>query len=343
LCRHFVKYFSQFASKEILAVVLFVFCLGFSVPNGRAVADGAAAHQSAFKSESDAAKRMNDLRPEATFRVGGNPDWMAVADDAVWVAIASLNRVTQLSAERNEVGISIPIQEPCSGLVAGFGSMWIPSCGTHSLIRADLKTGSVQATIPIGPADSEGCIAVGADSVWLATNRTGILSRIDPKTNAVVASITIPSGSFCPVFADGLVWVTSTEHSVLAKIDPSTNKTVAEIPVGKNPRFATSGGGAVWTLNQGDGTISRVDTNTGKLIASIAAGLSGHGGEIAFGFGAVWVTMIRTPITRIDARDNTVVHQWTGDGGDSIRAGLGSIWLTNLKGGVVWRISPAKL
>jgi DNA-binding beta-propeller fold protein YncE len=130
---------------------------------------------------------------------------------------------------------------------------------------------------------------------------------------------------------------------VLAKIDPETNKTVAGISVGKNPRFATSGAGAVWTLNQGDGTISRVDTKTGKLVANIAAGLSGHGGEIAFGFGSVWVTMIHTPITRIDARSNSVVHQWTGDGGDSIRAGLNSIWLTDLRAGIVWRISPSKL
>ena len=239
-------------------------------------------------------RRMESLQPDATFKVGGDPDWMAVADDAVWVAISSLNRVTQLNAARNEVGVSIPVQEPCSGLVAGFGSLWIPSCGTHSLVRADLKTGGVQATIPIGPADSEGCVAVGADSVWLATNRTGILSRIEPKTNVVIASITIPSGSFCPVFADGFVWVTSTEPSVLAKIDPETNKTVAEISVGKNPRFATSGAGAVWTLNQGDGTVSRVDTKsreTGRRI--LPAGLNGHGGEIAFGFGSVWVTMIR--------------------------------------------------
>ncbi len=255
---------------------------------------------------------MESLHPDATFKVGGDPDWMAVADDAVWVAISSLNRVTQLSAARNEVGISIPVQEPCSGLVTGFGSVWIPSCGTHSLIRADLKTGSVQAAIPIGPADSEGCVAVGAESVWLATNRTGILSRIEPKTNAVVASITIPSGSFCPVFADGFVWVTSTEHSVLTKIDPSTNKVVSEIPVGKNPRFATSGAGAMWTLNQGDGTISRVDTKSGKLVSSIPAGLKGHGGEITFGFGSVWATMIGTPITRIDAHTNAIRSSMDG-------------------------------
>jgi virginiamycin B lyase len=288
-------------------------------------------------------RKMTTLRPVATFRVGGDPDWMAVAENAVWVTTSALNRVTQLKANGNTVGLAISINQPCSGLIGGFGSLWIPSCGTHSLIRADLKTGQIQATVSIGPADSEGCITVGAGSVWLMSSPAGVLSRIDPTTNSVAASINVPSGSFCPVFADGFVWVTSTEHSLLSKVDPSTNHVVAKIPVGRSPRFATAGAGCVWTLNQGGGTISRVDTKTGKLVANIRAGLPGHGGEITFGFGAVWATLEGTPITRIDAQNNTVTQQWTGDGGDSIRAGIGSIWLTNLKAGLVWRISPEDL
>ena len=230
-------------------------------------------------------RRMESLQPDATFKVGGDPDWMAVADDAVWVAISSLNRVTQLNAARNEVGVSIPVQEPCSGLVAGFGSLWIPSCGTHSLVRADLKTGSVQAAIPIGPADSEGCVAVGADSVWLATNRTGILSRIEPKTNAVVASITIPSGSFCPVFADGFVWVTSTEPSVLAKIDPETNKTGGGNFGWEKSAICHFGSGSSVDAESGRRNgFSRgyEDRETGR---QYCGGIERHCGEIAFGFG----------------------------------------------------------
>jgi DNA-binding beta-propeller fold protein YncE len=153
----------------------------------------------------------------------------------------------------------------------------------------------------------------------------------------------VPSGSFCPVFADGFVWLTSTEHSLLSKVDPSNNRVLATIPVGRHSRFATAGAGSVWTLNQGDGTISRVDTKRGKLVASIPAGLSGHGGEITFGFRSVWVTLDRTPVTRIDAQSNSITRQWIGAGGDSIRAGLGSIWLTNLKAGLAWRISPDSL
>ena len=76
--------------------------------------------------------------PEATFHAGGDPDWMAVADDAVWVTSSSLNLVTQLRANSNTVGLKINVQNPCSGLVAAFGSLWIPSCGAHALVRADL-------------------------------------------------------------------------------------------------------------------------------------------------------------------------------------------------------------
>lgn len=285
-------------------------------------------------------RKMSSLHPIATFHVGGDPDWMAVAEDAIWVTSSALNRVVQLKAKSNTIGLAVSVKEPCSGLVVAFGSLWIPSCGSRSLIRGSLKTGQILATIPITIADSEGCIAAGAGSIWLAKSPAGTVSRIDPATNTVVASITVPSGSFCPVFANGFIWITSTEHNLLSKIDPSTNRVVATIPVGKGPRFATAGAGSIWTLNQRDGTVSRVDAATGKLLANIPAGLSGHGGEIAFGFDAIWVTLNKTPITRINIRTNTVVHQWTGAGGDSIRAGLGSIWLTNLKSGTVWRISP---
>jgi virginiamycin B lyase len=286
---------------------------------------------------------MTQLKPIKTIQLGADPDWMVITRNAVWVTTSANNRVTQINAKSNRAAATITVSKPCSGLAAGFRSLWTPSCGDHTLVRADVNTGRVQFTLPIGPASSEGGITVGAGSVWIATSSSGILSRIDPGTNTVVASITIPSGSFCPLFADGFVWVTSTDHSVLIKVDPSTNKVVAEIPVGKNPRFLTSGAGSIWTLNQGDGSISRVDMKTDRLITSIPAGISGEGGEIAFGFGSVWATIEQFPITRVDARSNSIVHQWNGAGGDSIRAGHGSIWLTNLKAGIVWRLSPPTL
>jgi virginiamycin B lyase len=122
------------------------------------------------------------------------------------------------------------------------------------------------------------------------------------------------------------------------RVDPATDKVVSETPVGSMPRFLTLGAGSIWVLNQGDGTIARVNASTGKRTALIAAGVPGEGGEITFGDGAVWVSVMDYPITRIDPATNTVTGQWHGVGGDSICVGHGSVWLTNLTGAKVWRL-----
>jgi virginiamycin B lyase len=288
-------------------------------------------------------KSMSDLRPQATFMVKGHPDWMAIAPDSVWVTSSAANLVSQLNAADNRLGIAITVSNPCSGLAVGFGSLWIPSCGQHTVVRADLITGRIQAVIPAGPADSEGGITVGAGSIWLMTDPAGALSRIDPVSNTVIATIKTAPGSFCPLFADGFVWITSTENNLLTKIDPATNKAVAQIPVGKKPRFLAYGADSIWTLNQDDGTITRVNTKSGQRLVDISANIPGHGGEIAFGFGSVWATVAKKPITRIDAATGRVTSQWVGVGGDSIRTGFNSVWLTNYDGGKIWRLSPASL
>jgi len=211
------------------------------------------------------------------------------------------------------------------------------------VVRVDARTGAAQATIPVGPADSEGGITAGAGSVWLVTSAKdaegdGELTRIDAATNKVAAAIKIPAGSFNPLFAEGSVWVTSNAGAVLVRVDPATNKVAGSTAVGPMPRFLVYGAGSIWVLNQGDGTVSRVDAKTGKLEATIAAGIPGHGGEITFGAGSAWATEMEFPLTRIDAKTNKVVAQWHGAGGDSVRYAFGSVWLTDLKGGKVWRI-----
>jgi virginiamycin B lyase len=282
------------------------------------------------------------LHAITTLQLPLNPDWFTVAGNSIWVTSSRSNVVTQIVGQTNQIGLSVKVQKPCSGLAFGFDSLWIPSCGGHSVVRVDPATGKTIAEIAAGPAESEGGITVGAGSVWIVTDKAGVLSRIDVASNTVKATIKVLSGSFNPLFADGYIWVTSNEHSELIKVDPATNTVVGTIQTGKNPRFLTYGDGCVWTLNQGDGTISRIDTKTAKNLANIEAGLAGEGGEITFGFGSAWATLFGFPITRISAATNTVTDQWTGEGGDSIRAALGSIWLTNYKSGAVMRFAPGQ-
>lgn len=283
------------------------------------------------------------LRPDAVFPVPGAPDWIAV-DESVWISNYPKDSVTRLDAKTNQVAATIPTgKQPCSGLAVGFGSLWVPNCGDRTLSRIDLKSGKPAATIPVGVADSEGGIAAGAGSIWLLTDALSTLARLDPDTNKVVAEIRVPAGSFTAAFGEDAVWVTSTANNLLTRVDPQTNLVVETIAAGTSPRFLAVGEGAVWVLNQGDGSVSRIDPKTNKLVATIEVGVPGPGGEIAAGEGSVWVTSFGFPISRIDPASNRVAQQFAGDGGDAIRVGLGSVWLSNLKAQNVWRIDPKRV
>jgi virginiamycin B lyase len=285
------------------------------------------------------------LKPEAVFEVGGHPDWLAI-DEAAWVSNEPKDTVSRMDPKTNKVAATIELgagKHPCSGLAVGFGSLWVPNCGDKTIARIDLQSNAVTATIPMTIGDSEGSIATGAGSVWIMTDAKGTLARVDPDTSKVVAEIDVASGSFGLAFGEGALWVTSTEHGSVARIDPNTNLVAETIPVGKSPRFIAAGGGAVWVLNQGDGSVSRIDPKTNKVAATIEVGVPGPGGEIAFGEGAVWVTSFEFPLSRIDPVTNKVVQQFYGPGGDSVRVGLGSVWLSNLREGNVWRLDPRRI
>ena len=291
-------------------------------------------------------REMSAIKPDAVFPVEGAPDWQVVTDDAVWVTNGPKNTVHRLDPKTNKVVAAVTVgTRPCSGLAAGFGTVWVPNCGDRSgegksVSRIDMKTNEVVATLPIGPAQSEGGVATGAGSFWMVSDQKGVLSRIDPATNKVIAEIPVPEKSAAVNFGEDAAWVTTPAANTLTRVDPKTNQATATVAVGPGPRFLTVGAGSIWTLNQGDGSISRVDGKTAKVIATIEAGIPGPGGEIAFGEGHVWATIFQIPITEIDPATNTVVKQWIGPGGDSIRVGHGSVWLSNLQDGNVWRFSP---
>jgi streptogramin lyase len=283
---------------------------------------------------------LTTLKPATTFQLGGSPDWMAITDDAVWISNSRLKVVQRIDPKRNQVTGNIEFQgHPCSGLVTGFGSLWVPVCGKPgSLSRVDLATGTISKTIAVEPADSEGSITASPNGIWIVTDKNGTLVEIDPHTNAIKNKVALPAGSLNPLYADGLVWISGNSTNQLIAVDPAKSEVVARIPVGPGPRFMTAGAGSVWTLNQGDGSVTRVDTKQRTVVASIAAGIPGPGGEICIGDGSVWTTVFDIPLTRIDVKTNKVTRQWTGTGGDSVRAAHGSIWLTDLRRGLLWRI-----
>jgi virginiamycin B lyase len=319
-------------NKERLAlpIVMFGILMAQASAAGLEVPKGLARAQVSYAS----------LKPAATIKIGGTADWVLITDDAVWVAGTKPFSVRRIDPRTNKIVASVGVPgEACSGLASGFGSIWVPVCGKKSaLVRIDVAKNVIVATLPVSPAGPEGGITTSDDSVWMVTNQNGTLDRIDPSTNRVQQEISIPPGSYNPLFSNGVVWVTGVERGVLTAVEAATGRVLESVQVGRRPRFLAAGAGSIWTLNQGDGTVSRVDENGRKVVATIDAGIPGSGGDIGYGAGSVWPTVFGVPLTRIDVQTNSVVSQWVGKGGDSLRCGFGSIWITDYKKGLLLRI-----
>ena len=73
---------------------------------------------------------MTAITPAAVFPIPGTPDWQVMTEDAVWVSNGPKNTVHRLDSKTNEAVAAIEVgKRPCSGLAAGFGSVWVPLCG----------------------------------------------------------------------------------------------------------------------------------------------------------------------------------------------------------------------
>lgn len=311
-----------------------------AAPNGRITRPGVKEFQVPFAS----------LKPDATFKIGADADWVQITNDAVWVASSQPASVHRIDPKTNKEVAVVPVPgDPCSGLAFGFGSLWVPLCGKPgSIVRVDAATNQITATLPIGPAGQEGGIAASRDSIWIVTDEAGTLVRIDPVSNKVRQTISIAPGSYNPVFdgstsGAGTVWITGGITNIVSAVDASSGTVLATVPVGPKPRFLAVGGGSVWTLNQGDGSVTRVDAQSRKVTASITVGIPGSGGDIGWGAGFVWTTVFGVPLTAIDGKTNKIFRQWVGAGGDALRFGHDSVWLTDYKHGTFSRIPYAEI
>lgn len=282
---------------------------------------------------------FQSLRPSATFKIGKTADWVLVTDNAIWVGGSKPYSVQRIDPITNKIVAKVRLPgEACSGLFFAFGSVWVPVCGKPpALARVDVDTNQISAILPFGTAGAEAGITASSDSIWIVTDDKGTLTRIDPRSSSVRQHIAIPPGSYNPLFSHGMIWITGANSNVLTVVDASSGNVLESLRVGPKPRFLTAGDGSVWTLNQGDGTVSRVDTVTRKVTATIQVGIPGIGGDICYGADSIWTAKFGIPLTRIDAKTNKVTRQWVGRGGDALRFGHESIWLTDYYRGLLWR------
>lgn len=282
-----------------------------------------------------------NLKAEAELQAPAKPDWLFFSGS---VYVPGENSIEKIDPKTNKKGDPIAgLAKPCGGMASAFGSLWAPVCGTASLVRIDAKTFKTTGTTPTGVARVRGVIASTADSIWLLTDDKTTLSRIDPDQNAVVGELRVPSGCRGLTFGETALWLACPNENEVLRINPETNLVDNAIKVSGEPAAITTGAGSIWVLCRKDGKIDRIDPKTNKVSKTIALDVPGAEGEIVFGEGYIWVTQTGFPLARIDVASETVIQQFTGDGGGAIVVSPGAIWLSNIKAGTVWRIDPKRV
>lgn len=210
------------------------------------------------------------------------------------------------------------------------------------------RRGSAKLAEPVrinaGVGDANPAVAANADSVFLLSDDKTTLSRIDPDQNQVVSEIRLPAGCNSVTFGEASLWVTCPADNRVLRINPETDLVDKRIEVSAQPGAIVLSDASIWVLCLKEGKVERIDPKTNKITKTIETGVSGAtAGGIATGGGSIWVTLTGFPITRIDPVSEKVVQQFWGPGGGAIHFGDGSLWLTNLNDGTLWRIDPKRV
>lgn len=229
---------------------------------------------------------------------------------------------------RPVVAARIRLERPFTDVDVGFGATWVASQG--ALLRIDLGTNRVVATIPTPVSGESASIAFGEGAVWVTSGQAnGLVYRVDPAANRVTATIGVPGGAFGIVVAAGTVWVTQflpePDPGIVARIDARSNRLLSPVEVPNMPGAIRYGQDAIWVTSRF--TVSRIDPHTG----AVTQPLRRVGDVRAVGAGALWGTYANSAadagVQRVDPVTGQVVATIRIPNGVLIAFGLGTLWV----------------
>lgn len=217
---------------------------------------------------------------------------MAVASGALWVADCkdrTLNRI-DLRTARPIAAIPTGIANPKGELnvVAGAGSIWVPSDEAGKIARIDPASNRVTASIQVDPGTYY--LAFGMGALWAVSSKTQALQQIDPRTNMVVGRTGLGRQPGFLVAGEGAVWIQEQGDGTVARVDPETGKVSGRVKVAANLLYGDidAGGGAIWLRTTADQTIVVIDPRSMTIMSRL--GKASGSGALRFAGTGLWTT-----------------------------------------------------
>ncbi len=222
---------------------------------------------------------------------------LAIASGRVWTGFCD-DSTKELAVDptTNEIVGSLQASEVIGDLD---GSLWATSVDSTQLLEVDPTT--LKTKMSIAAPGDEGVI--GGGYVWNAdenidTNAySGVISKVDPATGSVVAQLHTPTTDLGMgmTYDNGLLWLKGPADTFLVRVDTATGEST-KVPLagfvqmdafGDDTPVAASG--SLW-VRTASGVVSQLSPSTGEPSATFPADPKADGGEIAVGFGSLWIS-----------------------------------------------------
>jgi ABC-type transport system substrate-binding protein/DNA-binding SARP family transcriptional activator len=195
--------------------------------------------------------------------IGGRPTGIVAGFGRIWVTDSANARVLVLDPETFRIEDQIPVGRDPTALVASSSAIWVTDPGSGTVSEISSGSHTVVATVPVGT--SPAAIGAGAGALWVADASSGALTRIDPKTATVVDTISVGQPLTDVTVGLGSVWATSASSGLLIAVNPQDDRVTQAIAIGNGPSAVRVVDAAVWVANPPDDTLSRFDPATGRI------------------------------------------------------------------------------
>jgi YVTN family beta-propeller protein len=170
---------------------------------------------------------------------------------------------------------TVPVSGNPGGMIEAYGSIWVASRHTDSVVRIDPATNAQTSVITAGTEPAY--LVDDGQAVWVVDFGVRSMVRIDPKTNAAT-KLTLASDAYGgPIAGGGAVWQVTGDG--LAQVD-TAQRTVAKVWAIDGPAGPAFAGGFLWLAKPTTG-IQRLDPRTMKVKDTVAPSVDATGNVIA--------------------------------------------------------------
>jgi YVTN family beta-propeller protein len=297
-------------------------------------------------------------RSSATIQVN-SPSNMTVADGLLWVISGS--SILQIDPKTNQIlGKPISPGVQAEDIAVHDNTLWVTSVGPGDLgapsdidavSAIDPESGEILATIKVARAPMS-LVAI-LEGIWVVNfgGNGDTVIRIDPETHQIAGEpIETGRAPICLAVGDGSIWVANHDAHTVTRIDPATHHVIANITVSSEPHRIAYGEGTLWVANWHEDSVTRIDPQTNQVVGEPIP--IGHpAGNIAVGFGSVWVTSdYRGPVdgapedvvlVRIDPQTNQAVESIALGGHPiDVEVSEDAVWISVQGPNMVLKITP---